>query len=93
MIMDTSEVFAKRQEEIDALTKAINAQDKKLSSLKPAVTEYNELMKARKIHRKELAAKQREAKIVADWFKGTTIIDERFPLFAQTKETESTQLQ
>ncbi len=89
--METTEIFAKRQEEIDALSKAIASQDKKLAALKPAVAEYNEIMKARKIHRKELAAKQREARIVADWFKGTTIIDERFPLFAQKQETESTE--
>lgn len=89
--MDTSQVFQKRQEEVTALTTAISAYEKRINALKPNVTEYNELMKSRKSLRKELAAKQREAKIVAEWFKGTTIIDERFPLFAQQHETEPTE--
>lgn len=90
-IMQTNEVFIKRQEEIDALKNAIAKLDKGVSELKPYVTNYNEQMRERKDLRKTLAAKQREAKIVAEWFKGTTVIDERFPLFAQPKETESTE--
>ncbi len=80
--MEANQVFVKRQEEIDALTSGISSLDKKLAAQKPVVTEYNENMKKRKDLRKQLAAKQREAKIVAEWLKGTTIIDERFPLFA-----------
>lgn len=89
--METNDVFVKRQEEIDALRAAIAKLDKGVNELKPYVTDYNQMMRERKDARKMLASKQREAKIVADWFKGTTIIDERFPLFAQKKETESTQ--
>lgn len=90
--MDTNEVFAKRQEEIDALQSSIARKEKRLNELKPIVQEYNLAMQERKILRKTLAGLQREAKIVAQWLKGTTIIDERFPLFASAKEhTESTE--
>ena len=89
--MQTNEVFQKRQEEIDALKSALSKMDKEVADLKPHVTDYNEKMRYRKETRKMLAAKQREAKIVAEWFKGTTIIDERFPLFAQNQETELTE--
>lgn len=88
--METTQVFQKRQEEIDALTTTISNLDKVTSALKPYVADYNDKMRKRKELRKQLAAKQREAKIVQEWFKGTTIIDERFPLFAQKQETEST---
>ncbi|KAB2967537.1 hypothetical protein [Zoogloea sp.] len=87
--MEAHDIFKRRQEEIDALSSAIAAHDKKVSQLKPAVTEYNDALRSRKELRKQLAARQREAQIVAAWFKGTTIIDERFPLFAhQNQSTE-----
>ena len=87
---ETKEILQKRQEEMNALSTAISAYDKRINVLKPSVVEYNELQKSRKEFRKQLAVKQREAKIVAEWFKGTTIIDERFPLFANVKEEQST---
>lgn len=89
--MEANEIFAKRQEEIDVIKSAISKLEKDVAALKPHVTEYNEKMRSRKDLRKQLASKQREAKIVAEWFKGTTIIDERFPLFATPQETESTE--
>ncbi len=87
--METNEVFAKRQEEINALQSAIAAKDKRLTALKPAVQEYNEEMRERKDLRKKLATCQREAKIVASWLQGTTLIDSRFPLFASVNESET----
>jgi predicted RNase H-like nuclease (RuvC/YqgF family) len=89
--MQTKEIFQKRQEEIDALSAAISNHEKVINALKPHVLEYNDRMKTRKELRKQLAAKQREAKIVQEWFKGTTIIDERFPLFANTENEQSTE--
>lgn len=89
--MEANEIFAKRQEEIDVIKSAISKLEKDVAALKPCVTEYNEKMRSRKDLRKQLASKQREAKIVAEWFKGTTIIDERFPLFAAPQEIESTE--
>lgn len=82
----------KHQEEVTALESAIRTKDKIIAELKPVVIEYNENMKGRKVLRKQLAAKQRETKVLVEFFTGTTIFDERFPLFA-TEKTETTDLQ
>lgn len=84
--MEPAKVFEKHQEEMNTLSAAISSIDKRCDALKPSVTEYNEKMRHRKDLRKQLAAKQREAKIVQQWFEGTTLIDKRFPLFADTKD-------
>lgn len=80
------ERLEKHQNEIKELESAIARLDGKIHDLKPTVVEYNEKMRERKDLRKQLGAKQRETKVLAEFFTGTTIIDERFPLFAVHSE-------
>ncbi len=81
-------IFEKKQSELSELQKAIALIEKQCSALKSTVHEYNELMQERKKLRKSAAQMQKEMKIVASFFEGTTIFDERFPLFSQPQNQE-----
>lgn len=75
-------IIAKHQSEIEAVQRSLSQIQKDLNRLKPAVEEYEAKMKYRKDLRRELSMKQRAVKTVAEFFKGMTLFDERFPLFA-----------
>lgn len=75
-------IIAKHQSEIEEVQRSLSAIQKDLNRLKPAVEEYEAKMKYRKDLRRELTTRQRAVKTVAEFFKGMTLFDERFPLFA-----------
>ena len=83
-----TDIAQKKQNEINEIGSALKNFDKKITALKPSVEEYNKLAKERKDLRRILAAKLKEGKIIAEFFKGTTIFDERFPLFASQEQSE-----
>jgi len=80
--ININDIAQNKQNEINEIISALKNFDKKITSLRPSVEDYNKLMRERKDIRRVLATKQKEVKIIAEFFKGTTIFDERFPLFA-----------
>jgi hypothetical protein len=47
------------------------------------VQQYNEVLRDRKELRRELAMKQKQIAVIAEFLQGTSLIDTRFPLFSQ----------
>lgn len=81
-----TDIAQKKQNEINEIGSALKNFDKKINALRPSVEDYNKLSRERKELRRTLSTKQKEARIIAEFFKGTTIFDERFPLFASNPE-------
>lgn len=80
-----ADILTNKQSEIDEVKSSILSLEKKADGLKPSVVIYNEFMKQRKELRRLVRAKEKEMTTVSEFFKGTSIFDERFPLFAQKK--------
>lgn len=90
--IDLDEILQKRQSEIQEMQHSIATLHKSATAIKPHVQDYNDKMKKLKEYRRALSQKQKEMKIVASFFEGTSIFDARFPLFAQQQE-QSTVIQ
>jgi predicted RNase H-like nuclease (RuvC/YqgF family) len=78
-----SQRLEKHSEEITTLQAAIHKYDKQAADLKPSVQQYNEVLRDRKELRRELAMKQKQIAVIAEFLQGTSLIDTRFPLFSQ----------